>query len=615
MIQATENLRFGDLISRRVPFEVPRYQRSYAWDEEEIKEFLQDITELYEARIANPPNHMSHFFGGIVSVNRQVGGTTHGRIYDIVDGQQRLATFMLTTCAILEGLQIIASDAQAAGDNQNSQAAQSYADTTKGDYLFYREVVDYRTEDRLRLTLSKADKIFFDHLIRDIKSARGRHNFDRDSHRRLQVAWKQIFEKLVREPILENAALSYREKIDRILQLRSAMIEDCYIIHIVSDNHQEAYRLFSILNDRGKTLSDGDLLRSYTLENLEYYPGHQEQVGEAWDKMLGSTDVQIDDFLRTYYPSHQGKRAPRKDLATKYRRTFFDFPRTIEQGHEADADTIRNRVLAMQRESEAFFDIVEGTWPYAIPSVTAWDRGRLHNLIKVLKHTICIPLLLSAYHHLTEQDFADLVNLLERFSFRYITIVGVHAGKLGDLYNKQAKDIRDDGAKYKLSDFQSNLQTLQAANARDATFANALADKLVYQTPAMRKIVRYFLSTLEDYYQWYQQGKRGSPTPDKTHVFDLGTLTIEHIYPQNPTPGAVDPALAPYTHTVGNLSFWSANDNQAASNNPFQAKQPLYQNSSVALNRELANLQDWNINELRSRQDRLITIAQTIFTA
>lgn len=195
MIQATENLRFGDLISRRVPFVVPRYQRSYAWDEEEIKEFVQDITELYNARINPSSQAMSHFFGGIVSVNRQVGGTTHGRIYDVVDGQQRLATFMLTICAILHGLGVIAESARSTGDQQSSQAAQSYADTTKDDYLFYREVVDYQTEECLRLTLSRADRLFFDQLIKNISDARTRRSFDRDSHRRLQHAWTQIYRK------------------------------------------------------------------------------------------------------------------------------------------------------------------------------------------------------------------------------------------------------------------------------------------------------------------------------------------------------------------------------------------------------------------------------------
>lgn len=393
------------------------------------------------------------------------------------------------------------------------------------------------------------------------------------------------------------------------------MIEDCHIIHIVSDSHQEAYRLFSILNDRGKTLSDGDLLRSYTLENLEHYPGHQEQVGSAWDRILGHTEVQIDDYLRAYYPSHQSKRAPKRDLATTYRQTFFDYPRRLELGKDNEADVIRDRVLGMQRESEVFFDIVEGICPYSSPSVTAWDTGRLHKLIKVLKHTICIPLLLSAYCHLAEQEFASLVNLIERFSFRYITVVGAHAGRLGDLYNTYAKNIRDNPAGYSLSEFRSDLQSLQTTNARESTFTNTLKDKLTYQTSSMRQIIRYFLSTLEDYYQWYTRGASGIPTPDKTRVFDLNTLTIEHIYPQNPSPSATNPLLEPYTHTIGNLSFWSVNENQTASNSPFGVKQPHYQSSSVALNRELATLAGWDVSELNQRRDRLMDMAKNIFTA
>ncbi|NJL06332.1 MAG: DUF1524 domain-containing protein [Chloroflexaceae bacterium] len=439
--------------------------------------------------------------------------------------------------------------------------------------------------------------------------------FERDSHRRIQSAWKQIFKKLVESPILNDTSLTYGEKIDRLLQLRSSMTEDCYIIHIVSDNHQEAYRLFSILNDRGKTLSDGDLLRSYTLENLEYYEDHQKQVAEVWDRILGHTEVQIDEFLRAYYPSHQGKRAPRKDLAATYRATFFEYPRPLEKGKDSDADTIRDNLLTMQREAEAFFNIVEGDWPYPSPSVRQWDIVRLHRLIKVLKHTICIPLLLSAYNHLKEEDFADLVNLLERFSFRYITIVGVHAGGLGDLYNKQAKDIRDNPTGYNLGNFRYKLQELQESSARDSSFANALTDKLTYRTSSIRQIIRYFLSTIEDYYQWYFHGASGDPEPDKIRVFDLNSLTIEHIYPQNPAPGASDQVLEPYKHTVGNLSFWSEDENGKASNNAFAAKKHQYETSSVALNRELAKLTKWDISTLETRQSELLKMAQKIFTA
>jgi uncharacterized protein with ParB-like and HNH nuclease domain len=81
MIKGTETLPIGDLISRRVPFVIPRYQRAYAWEEDELNDFIADIQNLYNLRLNIAPEPMKHFFGGLVSVDLFAGNTAAGRIY------------------------------------------------------------------------------------------------------------------------------------------------------------------------------------------------------------------------------------------------------------------------------------------------------------------------------------------------------------------------------------------------------------------------------------------------------------------------------------------------------------------------------------------------------
>ncbi len=45
---------------------------------------------------------MKHFFGGLVSVDLFAGNTAAGRIYEVVDGQQRLATFIITIALVVK---------------------------------------------------------------------------------------------------------------------------------------------------------------------------------------------------------------------------------------------------------------------------------------------------------------------------------------------------------------------------------------------------------------------------------------------------------------------------------------------------------------------------------
>lgn len=608
MIKATENLRLGDLISRRVPFVVPKYQRAYAWEEDEVKDFVSDIQTLYRARVAGNPR--THFIGGVVSVDNVAPNTYTGRSYDVVDGQQRLATFIMTISTLVAAIEDLAN--QAANDNDASVAeeARSYANKIKGDYIFYSEVVGSQEKPTVRLKLSRADAFYFDQLVRDPGEL---PDPTRDSHNRLRSAWEKIRSELMLTPILADPSMTNAEKLKHLLLLSASLTEDCYLIHVVSDNLAEAYKLFAILNDRGKTLSDGDLLRSFTLEMLEGHPTQQDQVELAWNEILKYRDSQIDDYLRTYYPSNLGERAPSRDLADSYRTKFFNKPLPLSV---SNADTLTKQIIGLQEESRVYFDLVDGKWPYDPASAKKWDIGRLDRLIKVLKHTICLPLLLSAYRFLDENSFVRLVHMIELFAFRYITIVGAHAGSLSVVYNQNAVKIRTQGKSYNIDELRNALRDLQNKRATDAAFELGLDEQLVYaeRNTSVKQIIRHFITTIDDYYPWYRNGASGDPKADKSHDFDLTLATIEHIYPQNPAAGVQDPQLDEYTHKLGNLSIWGPEENQGAGNQPFAAKQDLYGKSIVRLNQYLATLPAWDEQSLQERKKLLIEIAKRIFS-
>jgi hypothetical protein len=269
----------------------------------------------------------------------------------------------------------------------------------------------------------------------------------------------------------------------------------------------------------------------------------------------------------------------------------------------------------MKDESALFFEISEGRWPYENPTTLARDRDRIQRLIKVLKHTLSIPLLLSARATVTEHDFAELIDLLERFVFRYITMSSAHAGALANTYYKYAKLLRTNPQNYSLSALQNDLKNLQSSNATDQIFEASLRDKLNYRQQSSRITIRHFLSTIEDYLQWYNGGANGRPVPNTSRMLDINGINIEHIYPRNPIQGQEDPALEPIKDDIGNLTFWAPGDNSAAGNTPFSKKKALYEKSMVLMNHELAVLPAWDKQALDNRRNRLIKIAMKVFTA
>ena len=91
---------------------------------------------------------------------------------------------------------------------------------------------------------------------------------------------------------------------------------------------------------------------------------------------------------------------------------------------------------------------------------------------------------------------------------------------------------------------------------------------------------------------------------------ELRGLTVEHIMPRTLTDewrDALGPdAIAIHTrllHTLGNLTLTGYNPE--LSNRSFSEKRRLFQNSNLAMNKEIAEEAEWGPEQIRSRAERL----------
>ena len=88
-----------NLFSSTVQYRVPRYQRRYVWDETNWNRLWEDILiQLKEAKDnqldVEEKDNPEHFTGPIVTC------PISGIAYEVIDGQQRLATFQIILCVI-----------------------------------------------------------------------------------------------------------------------------------------------------------------------------------------------------------------------------------------------------------------------------------------------------------------------------------------------------------------------------------------------------------------------------------------------------------------------------------------------------------------------------------
>ena len=97
---------FGEtMIDRAVSFKLPEYQRPYDWDQANVKRFMQDCLNGLKGVASASPGHHYTFLGTVIVTSDQSKETTFdGNSLLVVDGQQRLTTLILLSCALFEAI-------------------------------------------------------------------------------------------------------------------------------------------------------------------------------------------------------------------------------------------------------------------------------------------------------------------------------------------------------------------------------------------------------------------------------------------------------------------------------------------------------------------------------
>lgn len=592
---------------------MPIYQRGYAWEDEEIDDFVDDSLNLFKRFSGS--QQKDHFFGGIVTIEHMATGHSYSLRFEIVDGQQRLATFTLAMSMIVIKLKELSILAQKQGDARTKALLDLDADEIQDSFLFYYETDDQTASRKQyhRLTLSQLDDGYFQSLTRGevIRPSRNAPA----SHKRLYKAAKAIQDNLIKVVIRSVSQIS--DQRDQLKLLRRALTETCYCILIRSRESTEAYQLFSILNDRGKSLSAGDLLRAHTLELLEGNIPQQSEAKSIWDGILSFDTRLIDGFLGAYYASTKGQRSPKGELFRDIKDAFFDQTHPVGT---SEANTIRSKVAALRDEQTIYNRIVGCEWMFwEEHTASAWERARLHRVVCILKHDLCIPLLMSLCIHSNERNLVAVLQLLERFVFRYIHVTGGDPNLLREIYYRYAKQMRE-GSTFNFAQFERDLCDLCSKSASDDVFKAQLEDgALDYneKSSQQRSYIKHFLLTLDDHAEWYERNKShpktGKPEPSTVEVTDIASATIDHIYPQNTPNDKRDPNLEGVLHDIGNLTLLSGDNNSRSGNRSFAEKKAMYGQSRLSLTRNLSELSTWNEQAIAVRRDEMIDMALKIF--
>ena len=413
-----------------------------------------------------------------------------------------------------------------------------------------------------------------------------------------------------------NNPTDHNDYFERLELFEQILSTDFMILHLVTDDRAEAYQLFQVINDRGMSLTDADLLRCKVLELSEGYPDHQNKVEKIWDQIV--THEKTEEQLVWVYESKLGRKPRSGAIFDDYISAYYEFKDT-ENFSKEDVQNLLTKTETLGKDIESVRELLACNWPYEnqLP-ITAWDRDRLAVLIDYLGNTAAIPLLLSAKKSLNHRQFSEIVQMLERFFFRYKIMCNGHNTNLKKIYSEHALKINSDTDSYKTKTLRSRLNSLINEKAPESTFLAAI-DELLYHPRGNKKNIKHFLLMVDQYLNWYESGAIGTPKcVDNSRVLDRqGGTTIEHIYPRtlDPTSDRFHESLEKVKNKIQNLTVLSSYENSLVGTEAFYNKKTVFSASSSYLTRLISTYDTWDINQVKNHHELLKKAAVAIFVA
>ncbi|MGI9255375.1 MAG: DUF262 domain-containing protein [Salinispira sp.] len=282
------NLVFADIMSNGKKYIVPRFQRDYSWNVEQWDELWRDIEDMRK-------NRSQHFMGYLVFQENMEAAF---RVFQVIDGQQRLTTLSLIIVAVLSRLRELVNNTVDAEDNI------SRIDMYQKSYL---GVTDPSTP-----------------RIKDPKLRLNRHNDQ--TFRILAERLEALSERnmMATNVLIHETFEFFRKKLKHYQSGAelTAMVNDIsqglLFTTITVPDDLSAYAMFETLNARGVSLSTPDLLKNYLLSTMvsadSYLEDELEDIEEHWAYILEQLgETEFNNFLRSYR-GLRDKLVPKKEL-------------------------------------------------------------------------------------------------------------------------------------------------------------------------------------------------------------------------------------------------------------------------------------------------------------
>lgn len=289
--------RIGDIFSGNYQFEIPDYQRPYAWTTEQAGELFDDlISAMRDARASGASSQ--YFLGSVVLIQKDLETKA-----SVVDGQQRLSTLTILFAVLREVMPNAADDIT--------------------DFLYKKGKAILGERNEYRLVAREEDADFFRANIQEPGG---------------------IAQLVVSTDKLNDSRLRYRENATLLLEKAKALspaeltglltflVKNCLLVVITTPDLDAAYRIFSVLNSRGLDLAPIDIIKAQVLGLIRTEAGDTKSRAYAkeWSRIEISLGRDAFGDLFGHIRSIYTKKKQKHILVKEFQEYVIEYKTPIE---------------------------------------------------------------------------------------------------------------------------------------------------------------------------------------------------------------------------------------------------------------------------------------------
>ncbi len=560
-------------------YQIPDYQRPYQWTEKNCEKLLDDLFSSYECY-----KESGYFCGSLVLIVINTDSETNVETYDIVDGQQRLSTFILLA-KVLATLY----------DKDLNSTSREFLEKSLGDT---------DGEKRKRLTFNtiglNAKDDFQDAL-----------DFFDNSHA----------SKNNKNNYLKNAVCLKNYLKEKEIENINAFIKWLYFkvvfIKTTCPNISMALRIFSVLNARGLPLHATDIFKGELLKELAKEED-QKKLVFRWNALRQKCSENESKFPKR-------KENKREKNAAEILFSWYLAYLNPVTGAKSMEERLADQFEKLNKPPLEYLKGIEDFYN-AYCKVLEMQDWHAHLLSYLASDFWRIILCTSLLHHYSDQDIETLKELLVKFYYQNWVAGQTKSTRSQTNCNiiialKEKKSVRYIASivvKKYLDD--KNITQRFKENLQDSNlytkfyFAGKSVKKNSWLKPVLI-LVEYFVSD--------------DPKPKRIQMDK--NLHVEHILPQQPGSSSQwmkdfsEEERELYTHSLANLTLLGGTKNAQASNLDFKEKKEIYMGNAVKLGKDkrgrektfkvmtcykmtidVAQYTEWTPKSLEKRKEELI---------